>query len=198
MTHPDLFALVDLARHAVSPDVEAIGLAHLETCPPCRAVVERLRVVSRGAGRDAATEAPRDAVQRAVEIGRRVDARSGVSVLARLIFDSIHTPVPDGVRASDQPRHAVYEAGRWALDLQVTRSAREIVITGQIADRMDPTHGVGPVPVLARVGRKVVVRTATTERGEFSLAAAPRPDLHLQVLLPPRTVVKVPLQTLLA
>lgn len=196
MIHPDLIALADLARGAGPRAADGESAAHAASCSRCAAIVERLRAVSLAARREAAATPPPDVVRKAVEIGRRRAEPPQMPVIARLVLHTFGVGAPAGVRTADRPRQGVYETPSWAIVVQLTPTGGEVRVTGQLARREEPALDVGPVPVLACAGTEVLARTATTDGGEFLLAAPMRPDLQLQVQLSAGTVL-VPLEPLL-
>ena len=94
-------------------------------------------------------------------------------------------PLPAGIRAQALPsRHALYEAGRYYLDLQLERqrASGSVTLVGQLADRHNPSaHTAVPVWLLRH--KSVVASTLCGRFGEFQLEYTPARDLRLCVPL---------------
>jgi hypothetical protein len=107
-------------------------------------------------------------------------------ILTRLIYDSFREPLPVGMRSQDVlPRHALYEAGRLFLDLQLDHEPASGLVTlvGQLSDPESTSTSTANVPVLLMAPKGPVASTLSNGAGEFQLEYRPARNLRLHVLL---------------
>ena len=177
---------------------------HLSSgCPGCQRTVDLLRGVAVTAQGEANYEPPEHAIQHAKAIFSlsRPETARLPRLLARLVLDSAREPLPAGMRAQDRPsRHALYEAGRYYLDLQLEHqpSSGLITLVGQLADREKPATSTANVPVLLMENKSLLASALCNRFGEFQLEYEPT-TRHLRLHVPLRAAGKrleVPLDCL--
>lgn len=183
--HFGIWEWVDFVRGVGdNPAREAMN-AHLSSgCGRCEAMV---RVLGRFA---AMVQTP--AFEPAAQTVRLAEAIFPVQsrergTFAKLIYDSFREPLPVGMRTQDVlPRHALYEAGKLFLDLQLDHepSSGTVNLVGQLSDRENPATGTANVPVLLMAPKGPVATTMSNEDGEFQLEYKPARSLRLHVLIP--------------
>jgi hypothetical protein len=102
------------------------------------------------------------------------------------VYNSRLDPLPAGLRAEHQPFHrALYEAGRFALDVRVEhdRGAPLLTLVGQVTDRDAPDRVLAGVPVLLMAQGDILAHTVANRFGEFQLEHAPARLLRLCVVV---------------
>jgi hypothetical protein len=190
MKHFNISQWSDFARGVADADLGAAMEAHLASgCRRCEPVVKVLREVALMARAEAEYDPPEDAVRcaRAIFAMHQPEKVRFPRMIARLVHDSIRSPLPAGMRSQDRlSRHALYEAGTYYLDLQVERQRRGGLITliGQLADRSRPAASTANVPVRLTERQRLIASTHCNRLGEFHLEYAPASNLTLQVSVP--------------
>jgi hypothetical protein len=188
MKHFDIWQWADYARGLSGAVDRAAMDAHLSSgCARCARTASTFRNVSVIAGAEAANEPPEHAIRyaRAVYSLFRPETVSLPRLLARLVFDSIHEPLPAGIRAqAGLSRHALFEAGSYFLDLQLDlqQASGPVTLVGQLADRGNPSADVA-VPVWLMQEKRVVASTLCDRFGEFQLEYTPARNLSLSLPL---------------
>jgi hypothetical protein len=189
MKHFDISQWLDHARGFVTAAARETMDAHLTTgCARCRTARHFVQQVLALAPTAAGDEPPADAVRwaKAIAVVRRPRRTSPSRLLARLVYNSLLDPSPAGLRAEDQlSRHALYEAGHFALDVRVEheRTSPLLTLVGQVTNRETPDQFVADAPVLLMARRDVVAHTVSNRYGEFQLDCAPAHHLRLCVVL---------------
>jgi hypothetical protein len=110
-------------------------------------------------------------------------------ILARMVFDSFREPAAVGVRSGRQlARQTLYEAGDYTIDLRLEPDVdpTQVVMVGQIANRLHPEQQAAEVPIVLRGGQQEVGRAVTNQFGEFQLVYRPRIPLRLLIPVPRR------------
>jgi hypothetical protein len=110
--------------------------------------------------------------------------RKSLSVIATLVFDSLQTPSPAGVRgAAMGTRHLLYEATgvSIALNLDSLSATGDVLLTGQVLCPGEETSGICEVPVHLLHGRKSIAQTQTNKFGEFHLKGEAGKGMQLSV-----------------
>lgn len=186
MTHHDLGAWSDFVRGLVSTEARSAMLAHLNTCDACRRAVAQLKQVAAVAQADRMLTPPAHLLRwgRALfSTPRPAGARA--LLRARLVYDSLAAPAPNGLRSVARiSRHALYEAGTFALDLRLEyeRGSSRVTLTGQLLDRQAPDRRFTNVVVQLARGRTEVARTSCNRFGEFQVAYEPARRMRLYVV----------------
>jgi hypothetical protein len=188
MKHFDISQWVDFARGTVSAEARASMDAHLSTgCARCQAAFAFVREVASVAQAASREEPPADSIHWAKAIAAvRRPQRSASRLLARLVYNSRLDPLPAGLRAERQPFHrALYEAGRFALDIRVDhdRGSPLVTLVGQVTDREAPDRALAGAPVLLMAQGDVLAHTVANRFGEFQLEHAPARLLRLCVVV---------------
>lgn len=186
MNHHDLGAWSDFVRGLVPSEDRPAMLAHLEVCAACRRTAAQLKQVADLADADRTLDPPVHLVRwaRALFTTPR-PAEGAAPLLARLVYDSWAAPATTGVRSGPHiSRHALYEAGTFALDLRLEYQpgSSRVTLTGQLLDRQAPDRRVTDVVVQLERGRTEVAKTSCNQFGEFQLAYEPGPRMRLYVV----------------
>jgi hypothetical protein len=156
-----------------------------EQCPQCSKSMNAWRVVMAQVQQSNRTTPPQASV-RAVKAGfalRNVVAfPSGKLDLATLQFDSDQQPLAAGMRSgSASARQLLYRSGSVCIDMRMepTPRSESIVLVGQILDSMNPSHGLGGVPVSLLSKGDTVSRKRTNDNGEFDFGLELGRDMQL-------------------
>ena len=183
--HPAFGTLADLADGRLAGFRARVPSAHAAACAPCGEALRWLGDARGILAAGAAAEPPRSALRRAFRIplaARTAAAAEAVrTFVARLVFDSLAAaPSPALALRGGAPRHMVFEAGTW--DLEISRV--EDSLRGSLVPR-DETGGAGaPASGTAALyrGRRRVGEAFLDARGRFSLAGVPagRYELRLE------------------
>jgi hypothetical protein len=188
MKHFDIWQWADYVRGLADAAHRSAMDAHLSSgCARCARTASTFRSVAAIAGAEAGCEPPEHAIRYAQAVYSlfRPEPTSLPRLLARLVYDSVHQPLPAGIRAqAGLARHALYEAGNYYLDLQVEwqRPSGLVTLVGQLADRRNPSADTA-VPVWLMRRKGVVASTRCGRFGEFQLEYTPASDLRLCVPL---------------
>ena len=138
-------------------------------------------------------------VKAAFAFKQRVPLLSRFAQSARLVFDSLREPLPEGVRASfAAPRQFTHAAGPFLIDLRVeAEGERQTCVTGQIV-RADGVEGAtaGTSIALVRGGGELVTMSIANSIGEFYLEFDQRRDLALYLDVPGNGTIMVSLPDL--
>ena len=135
---------------------------------------ELFEYLSNLARTDTSEDAPEHVVNRAVRIARqgRHDVRAGPRLLGALRFDSFQAPLAFGVRSGAAPRHLLYEAGPYTIDVRLAGRT----VAGQV---LGPCTG-GEVALDGPAGQ---AETVLSDTCEFELGPLPGGTYHLSLLL---------------
>jgi len=189
MKHFNIWQWTDYARGLSDAADRAAMDAHLSSgCARCARTASTFRSVSLIAGREAANEPPEHTIryaQAVYSLRRPETVLSLPRLLARLVHDSLHQPLPAGIRAqAGLSRHALYEAGNYFLDLQIElqQASGPVTLVGQLANRDDRRANVA-VPVWLMRQKNIVASTLCDRFGEFQLEFTPARDLSLSIPL---------------
>lgn len=191
----------DFARDVVGREQQAGMQRHLETgCRKCAGNLGLWRRVHDIAQRQTAIQPP-DNVVRTIKGMYSIygfgKAPTGKVAIARLIFDSLQTPLPTGVRStSAAPRQVLYGAGDHRIDLRFEPAidSQKVSVMGQILDSTRPEQALGALLIALRKGRhQVLSESWTNQHGEFNFECPLEGGLQLRIKLPDKTEVVVPL-----
>ena len=191
MKHYSSQEWADFARNVVGKEQRDGMQRHLERgCTKCTKDLGLWQRV-RDTARRLAPSHPPDSVVRSVKgmygihgLGR---ARSAKTTIAQLIFDSLRSPLPAGVRAaSAAPRQLLYEAGNHRIDMRFEPrvDSEKVSLVGQILDSTNPEKGVDALPVVLLKGDQIVSECWTNQFGEFHLECSLESGLKLRITLP--------------
>lgn|SRR5262249_36694091 len=187
MKHFDITEWSDFNRGVVPAADLAQMESHLSSgCGPCGSTLDFVQDVLAVAQRSSREEPSADAVRwaKALMAMHQPTRAHAPSLIARLVFDSIHDPLPAGTRSVDPAlRYAVYVAGNFCIDLhfQEDVEARTATILGQMTDRETPDRPMNGRPVLLVSGKRIVAHCISNKFGEFSLHCNPERRLRLLV-----------------
>ena len=118
---------------------------------------------------------------------------------AYLVYDSSYKPSPNGVRSGGAtPRHVLYQAGSFVLDLylEVIPNSNRISLMGQVLHYRKPQDPVSNVPVILVNDKDHLEQTSTNEHGEFSLELEPDKNHRLSVVVNDKRIVVIPSSSL--
>lgn len=169
---------------------------HLNSgCEQCKADLKAWTRVTNFAAREDAYEPPAAAMKMA-KAALKLHGQPRPSPIAKLLFDSLSTPVIAGVRSSSsQPRQMLYGFDDYRVDLRFEPNldADEALLVGQILSTDTPAASPGRIDVALTRGGQVLGTAQTNEFGEFQLECDLAGRLELQLTLPEGTTVKVPM-----
>lgn len=187
-SHFDIADWADYGRGCAAPADRAAMQAHLEAgCRRCRALADLVQRIVVSARSGVLAEPPPDVLRcaKALSALQRPRAGGGWS-LARLVYDSFQEPLTAGMRADDRPpRHAVFEAGDFLVDLRVEPEPGSVTLVGQLSHRAGRGRPLDEAPVLVMARQDVVAHAIYNRFGEFQLEYPPRRDLRLCIALAP-------------
>lgn len=169
---------------------------HLESgCDQCKVAVAAWTRVTALAARESAFEPPVAAVKMA-KAAIKLHARPTRSSIAKLLFDSVNTPLLAGVRSassSSQQRQLLYGFDNYRVDLRFEPNfdADRALLLGQILSSSAADQGAGAVAVALLRGGQILGTATTNEFGEFQLECDLGGRLELQLTLPGGEIVKV-------
>jgi len=192
MKHFTIWDWADFSRGVVDERVRAAMQAHLSSgCPRCERTVCVLSGVSAAARGEAQYEPPDRAMRyaKALYSLHRPEKTGFARLVGRLVHDSALVPLPAGMRSeaqTDAPRHVLYEAGGYYLDVQMEQQPEtgRISLVGQVAARNNPDANTGNLPVWLLDRTTLVASTTSNRFGEFQLEGVPARNLLLRVPLP--------------
>ncbi len=135
-------------------------------------------------------------VKAAFLLRRRIPVMCRLAQAARLVFDSLLEPLPEGIRAGvAAPQHLLHEAGGFLIDLWLEiEGARRVCLAGQVvsAERAAGSSA-GTAIVLVQGNSRLVAMTLANALGEFHLKFRRRRDLTLYLDVPAFGAIMVPL-----
>jgi hypothetical protein len=188
LKHFSIWQWADYVRGLGDDDRRSAMDAHLSSgCPRCARTVRAFRSMVSIASGEVAHEPPEHAIRYAQAVYSlfRPQTTSLPKLAARLVYDSRREPLPAGLRAHHRlSRHALYEAGRYYLDLQLEQplASGPVTLVGQLADRHQPSVDTA-VPVWLMKQKTIVASTLCNRFGEFQLEYTPARDLRLYVAI---------------
>jgi len=122
-----------------------------------------------------------------------------VTPVARLISDSLHDPLPAGVRGSqDRSRRLLFSSGSLTVDLLVEPEAdsNRIALWGQILDSARPDRRFAGVSVTLQGWKGPVAQATADEFGEFQFDFNFVSNLSLEMRIAETNYITVPLPVL--
>lgn len=181
--HFEIWEWADFVRNVGESTMRSSMETHLSSgCEKCGAMVRVLGGFAAMAP-IADFEPSRQAIRRAEAIFPAIEKPS----FMKLVYDSFREPLPAGMRAQDAlPRHALYEAGKFFLDLQLDHEPASGLVTlvGQLSNPDQEATDTTDVPVLLMTPKGVLASVMCNQVGEFQLEYMPARNLRLHVLLP--------------
>ncbi len=184
VSHCTIDQLTDHLLGQAAEEAEASVEKHLASgCRRCSGLLAMLSRIQR-VGRFDTTHQPPSGVVRSVKalsgLGRT--RRQSRLVNMRLSFDSLLSPPAVGARSlHTSSRHLVFYSQDYALDLRLDseRSARDVVVVGQLLNR--DWEPLADVPAYLVSGDRVVSHSTTGCLGEFHMECRPAGPMHLQL-----------------
>lgn len=204
MKHYGVSHWVDYSRGLIAAVEREAMRCHLaEGCSDCREVAEFSQTLHGICEQMEASQAPEWVVRNAKAIFPMqtvMEPPRSMRIPVRLIYDSLFSPEPAGLRATWQVGwQALYRAGDCSLDLRVEPelSSSRAAVIGQISNYTLPENQMENIPVLLKSGRSVVAETRSNRFGEFQMEYEHQGRLHLCVYLEDGTKrFQVPLKKL--
>jgi len=192
MKHFTIWDWADFARGVGDHRLRGAMQAHLNSgCPRCDRTVQTLRGINAVARGETAYEPPERAMRyaRALYSLHRPEKTGFARLIGRLVHDSALAPMPAGMRSelqADAPRHLLYEAAGYYLDVQVEQQPESgrVSLVGQIAARNNPEANTANLPVWLLDKSSLVASTVSNRFGEFQIEGVPARNLLLRVPLP--------------
>jgi hypothetical protein len=202
--HFELEQLLDFVRGLATEGDRAAMQDHLSAgCRKCGRALAMFRKLAAASAADTTYTVPDYAVRSARAIfalQRPEKVHILPRILARLVYDSFREPALAGVRSQHKiTRQAMYEAGDYCVDLRMEqeRGAINVVLVGQIANRMEPRKKMASVPIVLMSGKQVLGRAVSNRLGEFQIEYQPQKSLSLHVPVQQAgTKIEVPLKDL--
>lgn len=191
MGHYSMEQWVDFARGVIGERERAAMQSHLENgcraCSESRRLWERVHTLSR---HEQAHEPPKSVVRAlratfALHGPRKV--RRGTPAVASLLFDSLRSPLAEGVRSgASVARQLLYGVGNYRIDLRMEPqpSSDRLTLVGQVLNSADPGVQIGASLVRLVRGRKIVAESTTNRFGEFRLESDTQARFQLRLQLP--------------
>lgn len=196
MTHCTIDGLAEHLLGQASEEAERPVREHLSSgCQRCNRLLAALQRIQRVGRFDSMHQPPGSVV-------RKIKALSGVGHLRRrsrlvnmrLSFDSLLSPATAGARnLHSSSRHLVFYSQGFALDLRLDseRSARDVVVVGQLLNR---DWGPMPdVPAYLMSGDQVVSLSTTGRLGEFHIEGRPLGSMHLRLAVNDKELIDIEL-----
>ena len=164
--------------------------SHLQAgCSKCEKIHAVLSRFANICMREVAYEVPRVAEQQVkalVALHKTPRGSALQRLLGSLIYDSVNTPQPAGIRGTHQiNRQVLFHAGDYSVDLRFEheKGSASMVLVGQIANQSVPDEKLGNIPVILVAGKREITRSISNTFGEFQLEYVPEGDLRLLVPL---------------
>lgn len=198
MKHYKTEEWIDFARGLIVGETKSFMQSHLDAgCRECRKEARFWQRVSQTAKRENVLEPPADAVR----VAKAMMATAGYaekanrkSIFAELLFDSLQTPLPAGVRSASATAHQMlYGSGNHRIDLRLEPQLDSdgVEIVGQILDSSRPEQGLKGVQVSLYAGKKIIAVSQTSQLGEFQISCQLDESLELRIMLPPGREVRL-------
>jgi hypothetical protein len=189
MKHFSDWQWADYVRGVVEHAARTAMDAHLSSgCRRCGRMVDVLQGVALMAQGERNHEPPEHVIRKAKAIYalHRPEKDSLPKAVARLMHDSFRAPLPAGLRTGNRgPRHALFEAEGYYLDLQLEYQPTSGLVTliGQLANRDRLGSSAAGTPVWLKERNTLVATTVCNQFGEFQLQYPIEGDLRLHLPL---------------
>lgn len=191
MRHYSMEKWVDFARGVIEEQERTAMQSHLENgCHECSAALSLWQRVLTLGQREQAYEPPQSAVRAlrgAFALHGAHKVRRGTLAGASLLFDSLRTPLAEGVRSgASGVRQLLYGIGNYRIDLRLEPQPESdrLALFGQVLNSADPAAEIGASLVRLVRGRKVVAESITNRFGEFHLESDTDARFQLRLQLP--------------
>lgn len=197
--HFTLEEWADFARKMGPRDQLEAMESHLKHCEKCLMEFDIWRRVNETAHRHPAFEPPAGAVRTVKAMfGIHKPKKAGAlrEFVAELLFDSLRSPLPAGVRSSGAGiRQLLFGSGGFRVDLRIEpqQDSNKISLVGQVLNSADPRKSLDSLQVALMRGRKTLAQSLTNQLGEFHLECNPEPRFELRIALTDSTRVSIPL-----
>ncbi|MFN2452753.1 MAG: anti-sigma factor [Pyrinomonadaceae bacterium] len=192
--HLSFEKLADFAENRLPVAQREAAQAHVDTCAQCEAQFKQLNGLLNLMRADAAEDAPRDVLARALNIftPRAPVATASAKpsavkrLLAALSFDSLQAVPAFGVRSGQtSTRQLLYSAGETDLDIRLHRQNETWIVSGQVL-------GAGACEGFIELrGVEKSERAVLNDSCEFTLPAVPSGKYTLNLRLA-ETEIEVP------
>ena len=130
----------------------------------------------------------------AAALQRSIPFQAGTALLAHPVFDSLHDPLPAGIRGSAAPaRQLLYEAGGYLINVRLEQSIGPAnTLIGQVEHAWTEGAGCGAGVALVREDA-VVGQTIANSLGEFHFDCEQWDNLKICLGIPDEVFIEVPL-----
>ena len=177
--HISLETLADIADNRVTGEPFEAAMTHVSACSACGDRLGHLRQLILSMKSDRTEDAPRDVLMSAINIYSPSSQSPLRRIIAVLTFDSRSARPAFGMRSVHMAasRQMLYSAEDSDLDLRITVSNNECVLSGQVI-------GEGCVGGLVEIsGATGSIEASLNELCEFTLPAIPVGNYSLRVRL---------------
>ncbi len=195
--HFDDTVWVDLVRGTLDPATRDAVEKHLQAgCAECKQALVTWQNMQSSAVKDRAYNPPADLVRMVKkEFEIRYPESEPESILAKLVFDSFAKPAMVGIRGAgaNNARQLVYATNGITIDMRFEfQPPQRLFVVGQLLDAKNSYPM--PIPlVLFNEQGAAVLKTETTEFGEFQFECDIREPLRMSLQLTSTKRVQVPL-----
>jgi hypothetical protein len=197
--HFSMSEWADFVRGVTTEEQGASQQRHLdEGCSLCVKAVRTWKTIAEHAKQEVSYEPPSSALRIAESYFApfKSGLKQGPGILvAMLAFDSFRQRLAVGVRGSDwNPRQLMYTCGDIVIDARIEMDpvSNRANLVGQVADSRDPAWKTEGMPVSLLSGSDTLLRTSTSDLGEFHFSFLPSEDLQVLIALK-ESAVAVPL-----
>jgi hypothetical protein len=201
MRHYSLERWVDFARNVAMDENEKQEMqGHLDSgCKQCSKELRMWQQLQRFTQREA-TYSPAPAAVRIASARLATESawgpRRSKPTIASVLFDSSSSPLAFGMRsAGNDSQQVLYGAGTYRIDVRVEpqMDSDKVRLIGQVLNSADPEARLSEIPVTLLKGREILVKSTTSQFGEFEIVGELVGGFRLVVMLPGRREVTLPL-----
>lgn len=190
MKHYGVSQWVDFARGLLTePESRAMRQHLSEGCAGCEDLAKFCETLTSISLDMTSIEVPERIVRNAKAIfpvATVAEPKHAVRVAAELMYDSLLSPEPAGLRAIWQTGwQALYRAGDCSLDLRVEPelSSTRAAVIGQVSNHLAPDATMADLPVYLKSGKSIIAETRSNRFGEFQIEYEQQGRLQLCVYL---------------
>jgi hypothetical protein len=171
--HITFEVLTDIAEQRANED------PHLAECRECTETLQQLRHTFALMKKDAAEDAPRDVLFRAISLFQPAEKVSLVRrIMAVISFDSLTSAPAFGTRSgATEVRQLIYSAEQHDIDLHISVADNKWIIAGQLLGS-SCTDGEAIIE-----GENISLSSKLDDSCEFKLPAVPSGDYKLRLRL---------------
>jgi hypothetical protein len=192
-------AWIEFVRQSVSVERMAQMQLHLDKgCEPCRHAYTAWNQVWKTAVREANYEAPEQVVRSIKAVFRlrqKLPLLSRLTEWASLIFDSLHDPLPVGIRGGTAPaRHLLHQSESFLIDLRLAdEGATCASLVGQVLPKQTTQGSTAGTGIALTQGEVLITQTVANAIGEFQMEFEYLDGLILYLQIPNSVTIGVAL-----